>query len=137
MSGRSERRSLEYWLALATEDLACATTILDLAGTQPRHSVGVASQAAEKALKAAVTAVGVKPPRSHDLVALAHRSSAILRLTVSERDLRRLSDAHEQARYPESPKELFDPEEAIELVQVAALIVHEVTAALPSAPDVV
>jgi Uncharacterized conserved protein related to C-terminal domain of eukaryotic chaperone, SACSIN len=132
MSDRNTPRSPEYWLGLATEDLACATAILDLENTQPRHSVGLASQAAEKALKAAIASVGVEPPRSHDLVALAHRSAAILRITVSEHDLRRLSDAHEQARYPASSRELFDHEEAIGLARVADTIVNEVTAALRS-----
>lgn len=132
MSDRSKPRSPKYWLGLATEDLACATAILDLANTQPRHSVGIAAQAAEKALRAAVASVGLEPPRSHDLVALAHRSAAILRITVSEHDLRRLSDAHEQARYPASSKELFDHEVAIGLARVADTIVNEVTAALRS-----
>lgn len=121
-----------YWLRLATEDLACASAILGLANVQPRHSVGLASQAAEKALKAAVQAVGVEPPWTHDLVALAHRSATLLRVTVSEHDLRRLSDAHEQARYPASPKELFDHEEAVGLVRIARVIVSDTTAALGS-----
>jgi HEPN domain-containing protein len=132
MTVRSKPRSPEFWLGLATEDLACATAILDTENTQPRHSVGLASQAAEKALKAAVAAVGVDPPRSHDLAALAHRSAAILRVTVSEHDLRRLSDAHEQARYPRSSRELFDHDEAIELTRVAGVVVDEVTVALRS-----
>lgn len=130
MSGRDRGRSPEHWLTLATEDLACATAILTMPGTQPRHSVGFAAQAAEKALKAAVAGAGVEPPRSHDLVALAHRSEKILRLTVTEHDLRRLSDAHEQARYPASPEEVFDAETAIELTQVATVIVDESLAAL-------
>lgn len=130
MTGRDDPRSPEYWLGLATEDLACATVILDLEKTQPRHSVGLAAQAAEKALKAALTAAGVEPPRSHDLVALAHRSVTILRITVSEHDLRRLSDAHEQARYPASSTDLFDHQEAIGLARVADVIVNEVIDAL-------
>jgi HEPN domain-containing protein len=117
-------------LTLAAEELACANAILALEGTQPRHSVGLAAQAAEKALKAAVAATGAEPPRSHDLVALAHRSIAISRITVSEHELRRLSDAHEQARYPESPEELFDAKEAVELSQAAKVIVDEVSSAL-------
>jgi HEPN domain-containing protein len=132
MSDRNKSRSPEYWLGLATEDLACATAILDIGQAQPRHSVGLAAQAAEKALKAAVASVGVEPPRSHDLVALAHRSAKILRITATEHDLRRLSDAHEQARYPTSPRELFDGDEAIELARVAGTIVDDVTAVLRS-----
>ena len=130
MSGSSTLPPPEYWMALATEDLLCATALLDLEAAEPRHSVGLAAQAAEKALKAAVTAVGARPPRSHDLVALAHRSATVLRTTVTEHDLRRLSDAHEQARYPDSPKELFDQREAVGLVQVAGVVVDEVTVAL-------
>ena len=130
MSGSSKPRSPEYWLALATEDLAGATAIRHLEKTQPRHSVGLAAQAAEKVLKAAVMAAGVEPPRSHDLVALAHRSVSILRITVAENDLRRLSDAHEQSRYPASSRDLFELEEAIGLAKVANTIVNEVIAAL-------
>ncbi len=128
MSGRD--RSPEYWLTLATEDLACATAILTMPGTQPRHSVGFAAQAAEKALKAAVSASGLGPPHSHDLVALAHRSLGILSTAVSEHDLRRLSDAHKQARYPARPEDVFDWSEARELTQVAGVIVEETVAAL-------
>jgi HEPN domain-containing protein len=130
MTGRDKPRSPEYWLGLATEDLACATTMLDLENTRPRHSVGLAAQAAENALKAAVAAAGVEPPRSHDLVALAHRSVTLLRTTVSENDLRRLSDAHEQSRHPASSTDLFDQQEAIGLARVAGKIVNEVIDAL-------
>jgi HEPN domain-containing protein len=129
MTDRSRRLPPKYWLGLATEDLACAIALLDMQSAQPRHGVGLAAQAAEKALKAAVAAIGVEPSRTHDLVALAHRSAAILRVTVTEHDLRRLSDAHEQARYPASSKELFDHAEAIGLTRVADTIVNEATAA--------
>src|SRR5258705_6118642 len=81
MSDRSKSWSPEYWLGLATEDLVCATAILDIGQAQPRHSVGLAAQAAEKALKAAVASVGVAPARRYDLVSLAHRSAEILMLT--------------------------------------------------------
>jgi HEPN domain-containing protein len=121
-----------YWMTLATEDLAAATISLGLDGFLPRHSVGFAVQAAEKALKAAIAATGAKPPWTHDLVALAHRSTAIVRLTVSEHDLRRLSDAHEQSRYPASPAELFEEQEAVELTKVATVIVDALLSALAS-----
>lgn len=130
MSGRDRGRSPEDWLTLATEDLACATAILTTPGTQPRHSVGLAAQAAEKALKAAVVATGPEPPRSHDLVALAHRAAAVIQVTATEHDLRRLSDAHEQARYPASSAEVFDAEEATDLTNVATAIVTEAVSAL-------
>jgi HEPN domain-containing protein len=132
MSGLERTRSPEYWLTLATEDLTCAVAILTAPGTRPRHSVGFAAQAAEKALKAAVTAAGIEPPRSHDLVALAHRSASILRVSVAERDLRRLSDAHEQARYPAWPEDVFGAGEASELAQIATVIVGESRAGLRS-----
>lgn len=122
--------SSAYWMTLATEDLAVASRIVGLDGAQPRHSVGLCAQASEKALKAAVAATGVEPPRTHDQVALAHRAGAILRLTVSEHDLRRLSDAHEQSRYPASMAELFASAEAVELVHVATLLVDEVLSTL-------
>jgi HEPN domain-containing protein len=117
-------------MTLATEDLTGATISLGLDGIEPRHSVGFAVQAAEKALKAAVAATGAEPPWTHDLVALAHRSTAIVRVTVSEHDLRRLSDAHEQSRYPASAAERFDAAEAVELTQVATVIVAEMLSAL-------
>ena len=54
MTDRSKPLPPEYWLGLATEDLACATAFPDMESAQPRHSVGLASQAAEKALKALI-----------------------------------------------------------------------------------
>jgi HEPN domain-containing protein len=128
MSGRERGRSPEYWLTLASQDLACATAILMMPGTQPRHSVGFVAQAAEKAFKAAVAAAGIEPPHSHDLVALAHRSE--LQIAVSEHDLRRLTDAHEQSRYPAWPEDVFDPDEAVELTAIATVIVDQSVAAL-------
>lgn len=130
MSGPSEPGQIEHWMTLARQDLMAAKALLANVAIEPRLSVGLAAQAAEKALKAAMTSAGLEPPRSHDLVALAHRSVNLVRLTVPEDDLRRLSDAHEHARYPESDEDFYDPAEASNLVRVADTVVVEVTAAL-------
>ncbi len=132
MSGRNRARPSDYWLGLAKEDLAGAMTLEANVTTEPRLSVGLAAQAAEKALKAVLASSGFEPPRTHDLVALAHRSGAARHLTVSEHDLRRLSDAHEHARYPQADEASYDREEASALVRVATTIVTELIAALDS-----
>lgn len=129
MSDRSRSRSANHWLDLATGDLAGAKVVVADPTLSPRLGAGLAAQAAEKALKAVLASSGVEPPRTHDLVALAHRVRSVLQLSVSEDDLRSLTDAHEQARYPDPDEATFDTEESTDLVHIADVIVHEAIAA--------
>ena len=130
MNDRNKEPRSDYWLSLARQDLMGAHSLLADVSLEPRLSVGLAAQAAEKALKAALAATGVEPPRTHDLVALAHRSRGVVRLIAREIDLRRLSDSHQNARYPDHGEAYYHREEATELVRVADLVVTDVTIAL-------
>ena len=130
MSDIDPSRSSHHWLTLATGDLAAATALVAETTVPPRVAAGLAAQAAEKALKAAIANSGTDPPRSHDLVGLAHRIRGVVGLTVSEDDLRRLTDAHLLARYPEPDEASYDIAEATDLVRVASAVVREVIAAI-------
>jgi HEPN domain-containing protein len=132
MSDRSESRLAAHWLGLAQAEFAGAVTLLSDEALEPRLSVGLATQAAEKALKAALASIGVTPPRSHDLVDLARRCVVVVRLTGTELDLRRLADAHAHARYPDADETPYDLDEATELVGVARSVIDDVAAALNS-----
>jgi HEPN domain-containing protein len=88
-----------YWLDLARGDLAAARAVSTNADLPPRVAVGLAHQAAEKALKALIAFLGSDPPRSHDLVALAHRVGTAVLLDVGDEDLRTLTDAHSESRF--------------------------------------
>lgn len=132
MSDRSESRLSAHWLGLAQAEFEGATTLLSNEALEPRLSVALATQAAEKALKAALASIGVTPPRSHDLVDLARRCRSVVRLTATDLDLRRLADAHAHARYPDAEETPYDIDEAAELVGVARSVIADVAAALDS-----
>lgn len=55
------------WLTYAERDLAAARSLRRYDGPSPRHAGWLAEQAAEKALLAAVAALGIQPPDTHDL----------------------------------------------------------------------
>ena len=59
---------VEHWLTLVRRDLDSARALLALMRND--HAAFFAQQAAEKTLKAALTSVQVKAPRSHDLARL-------------------------------------------------------------------
>jgi HEPN domain len=65
-----------------------------------RIAASLAQQAAEKALRAAVASVVGAAPRIHDLVRLAQIAGAPMPSATADQ-LRLLSDAHIQGRYPE------------------------------------
>jgi HEPN domain-containing protein len=113
---------VRYWLELARGDLDVARFLAAAAGVPSRVAAGLAHQAAEKALQAVIASSGEEPPRSHDLVALAHRVKARLTLTVSEDALRTLTDAHAQSRYPEPEDPSYDTAEVATLVEIATSV---------------
>ncbi len=130
MSGDELDAPVRYWLDLARGDLAAARVLSAAANVPPRVSAGLAQQAAEKALKALMASLGLEPPRSHDLVALAHRVGTAVSLGVSEDDLRALTDAHTESRYPDFRGLAHDEAEAGALVVIASSIVSDVERAL-------
>jgi HEPN domain-containing protein len=130
MSERDLDEPVRYWLELAREDLEAARFLGSAPRVVPRVAAGHAQQAAEKALKAVIAASGREPPRSHDLVALAHDARARMTLTVADDALRNLTDAHMQSRYPESRDPGVDADAAQSLVEIAATVVADVEEAL-------
>lgn len=130
MSGDELDAPVRYWLDLARGDLAAARVLSEAATVPPRVCAGFAQQAAEKALKALMASLGLEPPRSHDLVALAHRVGTAISLGVDEDDLRALTDAHAESRYPAFRGLTYDEADAVALVEVASCIVSDVERAL-------
>jgi HEPN domain-containing protein len=132
MSGRANRTdaAARHWLSLSEQDLAGAEALGASAAVEPRLSAGLAAQAAEKALKGAIAARGAAPPRTHDLVRLAQLARAAVDLTASDDGLRRLTDAYQQARYPDPAGSDYDRAESSELLQIARAVVGDVRNAL-------
>ncbi len=121
-------RSAVYWIELARGDLAAAHCIARDASVPPRVAANLAQQAAEKALKAAISSIGAEPPRSHDLVRLVQLATA-LNLSLSTDQLRFLADAHVQGRYPDPMEPTYDVGQASELLEIAAAVVATATKA--------
>lgn len=126
MTGNELAASVRYWLDLARGDLAAARAVSTHPELPPRVAAGLAHQAAEKALKARIASLGSDPPRSHDLVALAHRVGTPVALGVGDDGLRALTDAHAESRYPTYRGLAYDTEDAVALVALAMTIVSQV-----------
>jgi HEPN domain-containing protein len=112
-----------HWLAIALGDLQAAEALLTFATLPSRAAAEFAQQAAEKALKGAIVFVGMSPPRTHDLAALARLVPSESRFHDLRIDLRRLSGAFEPARYPSYFEPQLQHDEAVQLVSDARLIV--------------
>jgi HEPN domain-containing protein len=122
MSERNRAEAGAYWLELAKEDLRVGDHLAAKPSVPQRAAAYFAHQAAEKALKAAVAIDGAEPPRTHDLVRLAHLSSS----TVPDQDLRILTDAHIQAQYPDPAAPPYDTTTALALLETSSRVVAEV-----------
>ena len=119
-----------YWMELARGNLAAAQCIAGDSAAPARVAANLAQQAAEKALKATIASAGGEPPRSHDLVRLAQLAAGVVALTASPDDLRLLTDAHAQGRYPDPIGPMYDAERARGLIAIATALVSEAAAAL-------
>ncbi|MEM2909794.1 MAG: HEPN domain-containing protein [Nitrososphaerota archaeon] len=117
------------WLDSSEADLKHAKKSLEIGDYS--WACFAAQQAAEKALKALVIHVIGEYPRGHDLVKLYRMIKEVVKLKVSEGGLARLSAYYTQARYPnagiERPHEELSKELAIEAIEVAEVVVYEVT----------
>ncbi len=129
MNDPEPSRSAVYWIELARGDLAAARWIARDASVPARVAANLAQQAAEKALKAAISSIGAEPPRSHDLVRLAQLAT-VLNLSVSTDQLRLLTDAHVQGRYPDPMEPMCDLAQASGLLEVAAAVVGTASKAI-------
>lgn len=88
------------WLRFAHEDLTTAARLGGSMDAVPRHVCWLAQQAAEKALKAALIAAGIQPPRVHDLDKLWERLPREWNLKATLPELAELSEWAIESRYP-------------------------------------
>lgn len=88
------------WLRFAAEDLDVAQRLLADCASAPRIVCWHAQQAAEKALKAALTIEDVDFPFTHDLNALRNLLPHSWSVRVEHPDLTELGQWAVEARYP-------------------------------------
>jgi HEPN domain-containing protein/predicted nucleotidyltransferase len=107
------------WLKYAEEDAVVAHALLADDNISPRHACYYAQQAAEKALKAALTFVDIDPPRSHNLDALRNTLPPGWAVQSQFRELEHLAMWNAVGRYPADWPEATsaDARSAVELAE--------------------
>jgi HEPN domain-containing protein len=110
---------------MAIGDLADARAIAT-ADAPLRGAAYLAQQAAEKALKAAISVEGVDPPRLHDLVSLGAGLPGLFDGLELPPDLARLSAAVITARYPDPDDPPYDLDEVERLLVDAEAVLGAV-----------
>ena len=125
MSGTDFVAEARRWLRYATEDLASAKALAASDETTPRQPCWLAQQAAEKALKATLIALGTDFPRSHDLDLLCNLLPADRRAWLPTSDLAELTEWAVEARYPGDWPEAT-PADAARAIATAEQVVHAV-----------
>ena len=101
MSEASPRvQEARRWLRFANEDLGVARRLLRDDRVAARHVCWLSQQAAEKALKAALTLDEVVFPFSHDLDALRNLLPAAWTVRTTPADLAELTEWGVESRYP-------------------------------------
>ena len=88
------------WLRFAREDLEVARRLLRDDRVAVRHVCWLSQQAAEKALKAALTLDEVRFPFTHDLDALRNLLSPDWAIRTVHADLAELTEWGVESRYP-------------------------------------
>lgn len=107
------------WLDRAREDLRSAE-LLAAHGGHPDTICFLCQQAVEKALKGALTRVGIAPPKIHDLVALARAARAAgLPDSAPDGDLAFLAGCYLASRYPMLAMQRMTPADASRARRVA------------------
>jgi HEPN domain-containing protein len=117
----------EAWIRQATSDLK-AGRCMESEGFHAQACY-LAGQAAEKALKALVVAIGITPPHSHALERLVEVLEQHDLDTAAIRSLRLkpLSRMSSETRYPhgdEAPIDLFDANDSKEALTTAEAVVQ-------------
>ncbi len=107
------------WLKKAREDLIVAE---DELGRITWASVFHSQQAAEKALKALLIALHMKPPRTHEVEQLLHLLQEKGFDTSKIVEAAKLTDYAVEARYPDFGEEPGE-EEAVEALELAKQVV--------------
>lgn len=115
-----------WWIRTAIGDLADARAIAAAEGAPLRGAAYHAQQAAEKALKAAISFGGVDPPRIHDLALLASGLSGLFDASDVLPDLTRLSAVVITARYPDPDDPPYDLDEVERLLVDAEAVLGAV-----------
>lgn len=117
------------WLNWASEDLALARSAQADATVVPRGACAWAHQCAEKALKAAIVACGVDPPRTHSLLRLEALVAGEMRAALAAVDLAGLTRWSIEGRYPDELDEATTAD-ATAAVEAAAAVLEIVRAGL-------
>jgi len=106
------------WMKYALRDLRAAKTLLQ--ETLWAESTFHAQQAAEKALKAVLTALGTRPPRTHNIKRLVMelKSAGVDTGEIEDAEVYSLTQYAVEARYPDFEEEP-SPEEAREALRLA------------------
>lgn len=100
MSSSELLAEVRRWLRFAREDLEGAEALLADSGFVPRHVCLLAQQAAEKALKGALTSQQIPFPHRHDLDALRNLLPDGWGVKRQKPDLAELTEWAVEARYP-------------------------------------
>jgi HEPN domain-containing protein len=95
------RQTVVGWLETAESDLAYAKLGLDNGDYYFSGAVYHCQQAAEKALKALCCFHGIKPPKTHDLVALLEKLKDAADLGTFNQSAARLTPLATEFRYPD------------------------------------
>jgi HEPN domain-containing protein len=117
------------WLHWAVEDLTLAEHIAGDDDVVPRGACVFAHQAAEKALKALLTARGVEPAKLHDLDRLAARLPEADNVRFDAIDLPELTRWAIEGRYPDDVDDAT-PADASHAVDLAREVLDAVRSAL-------
>ncbi len=107
------------WMEKARKDLRVAEKLLD----EPDYSAFLSQQAAEKALKALIIALGKNPPRTHNIGRLLIEIEEGGINTREVVDAKVLTDYAVETRYPDFEEEVTE-EEAEEALALAKKVVE-------------
>ena len=129
MNGTELLAEVRRWLRFAREDLQAAEKLIAEEAFVPRHVCWLAQQAAEKALKAALTFEQIPFPFRHDLDALRNLLPEGWEVKQQQPDLAELTEWAVEARYPgDWPDATVD--EARRAAQQARAVYESMTADL-------
>jgi HEPN domain-containing protein len=125
------REIVEGWLHKARNDFVAAEMLLASRDGPPDVVCYHAQQAAEKSIKALLTARGMAFPKTHDLDELLALLPSTSKTRTAVADLAELSDAAVASRYP-GPEEDYNRATAQRLLDKATEIRQSVRAELAS-----
>ncbi len=122
-------RLVQRWLRWAGEDLVLARSAHADPDAVARGACVWAQQCAEKAIKAAVVAQGVDPPKTHSLLRLEQLVPGVLQSALRLVDLAELTRRSVEGRYPDEMDEAT-PADAALAIETASTVLGIVRTAL-------